>query len=140
MNINGSLPRSDEQLVLAVVESERTAMTRGDTDQYFAILTEDAVFLPPNTTAKKGEELRAWPRDFLDRFEVTWLSWVDGDTVVMGDIAYHDYAYSMKSTPRTAGEPVLGSGKGIEIYRREKGGDWKIVRNIWNSVPPQHDH
>ncbi len=110
-------------------------MRRGDCDQYFAILAADAVFLPPNTTGKKGEQLRAWLKDFLQHFTVEWLEIVDGETMVAGDFACHDYAYRMKSTPRTGGEPVFGRGKGLEVFRREPDGAWKIVRNIWNAVP-----
>ncbi len=46
MKITESLPRSDEQMVLTVIETEKSAMTRSDSLQYFAILTEDAVFMP----------------------------------------------------------------------------------------------
>lgn len=135
-----SFPRSHTQQVTAVTDLERSAMSRGDMDQYFAILAQDAVFLPPNTTAKTGEELRTWLKDFLDHFEITWAKWVDGETVVMGNLAYHDYAYSMKSTPRAGGEPVIGNGKGVEVFRREEDGTWKIVRNIWNAAPEPIGH
>lgn len=135
MQTTGPLPSSYSQQVIAVTDQEKAAMSSGDTDQYFAILAADAVFLPPSTTAKTGEALRAWLKDFLDHFEVEWLKCVDGETVVMGDCAYHDYAYRMKSTPKAGGEPVFGNGKGLHVLRREKDGSWKIVRNIWNATP-----
>ena len=55
--------------------------------------------------------------------------------MVVGNLAYHDYAYSMKSTPKAGGKPVLGNGKGVEVYRREADGKWKIIRNVWNATP-----
>ncbi len=122
------------QEVLAITNLEMAAMSRGDTGQYWAILAEDAVFLPPNATAKQGRALRIWLKDFLEQFAVEWLQTTDGETIVAGELAYHDYAYTMRSTPRAGGEPVIGHGKGLHVLRREEGG-WKIVRNVWNAVP-----
>ncbi len=125
---------SDAEAVLAVTKLEMYAMSRWDTQLYWSILAEDAVFLPPSTSAKWGKELRDWLKGFLNEYAVEWLETVDGETAVMGDMAYHDYAYSMRSTPRGRGEPVIGHGKGLHVLRREKDG-WKIVRNVWNATP-----
>ncbi len=135
MPSTGPLPSTYSDQVVAVAAAERTAMSRGDCHEYFALLAADAVFLPPNTTAKSGPELRAWLKEFLDQFDIEWLDWNDGEVVVSGNYAYHDYVYTMKSTPRSGGPPVIGHGKGLEIVRRESDGSWKIVRNIWNAVP-----
>ena len=125
----------DVQCVIAVTEVEALAMSSGEIDRYFAILADDAVFLPPSTTAKRGQELRLWLKDFLDHFGVQWLRFAHGETVVAGDLAYHEYEYSMMSTPRTGGEPAISHGKGLHVLRREPDGAWKVVRNVWNSVP-----
>lgn len=122
--------------VLAVTDEEMSAMASGDIHRYFSILADDAVFMPPNAPAKRGEELRCWLRDFLERFTTEWLYTADGETVVLGDLAYHDYIYSMRFTPKGGGEPGIGHGKGLHILRREPSGEWKIVRNIWNAAPP----
>jgi ketosteroid isomerase-like protein len=54
----------------------------------------------------------------------------------MGDLAYHDYSYSGRFTPKAGGEPGIGHGKGLQVLRREPDGAWKIVRNVWNAAPP----
>ena len=126
---------ADTQHAITATEEEMLAMSSGDIDRYFAILAVDAVLLPPNTTAKRGQELRSWLKDFLDHFGVQWLRFAHGETVVVGDLAYHEYEYSMKSTPKEGGEPAIGHGKGLHVLRREPDGAWKVVRNIWNSTP-----
>lgn len=110
-------------------------MSGGDLRRYFDLLAEDAVFMPPNSTSLRGDALRAWLKEFLDAFEVQWLEFTHGETVVAGDFAWHEYTYGMKSIPKAGGETIIGYGKGLHILRRDPAGAWKIVRNIWNAVP-----
>jgi ketosteroid isomerase-like protein len=121
--------------VLTPVEQEKTAVATGDAGRYFAALTDDAVFLPPNTTAKTGAELRSWLGAFVNDFRVDWLSFVSSEVEVFGDAAYHAYSYRWRVTPITGGEATVSSGKGVHILRRQADGSWKIAREIWNSSP-----
>jgi ketosteroid isomerase-like protein len=123
--------------VLAPVERERTAIATGDSAEYFAVLTDDAVFMPPNSMAKEGEDLRNWLGSFVRDFRVEWLSVVSTELEVVSDLAYHTFAYTWRVTPRNGGEGKISSGKGLHILRRQVDGCWKISREIWNGVPSQ---
>jgi ketosteroid isomerase-like protein len=120
--------------VVALSQREVDACAAGDIDLYRAILADDAIYMPPNTPPKAGAELRRWLGDFVENFTIEWLDFVHGETVVAEDLAFHDYAYRWKVTPKAGGQPVLGQGKGIHIARRQPGGSWKLVRNIWNAA------
>jgi ketosteroid isomerase-like protein len=124
---------SDE--VLAVVRREAAAMRDGSIDDFMALLTADAVLLPPDLLPKTGAELRGWLGAFLDRFGIEWLSLVDDETVVDGTLAYHVYSYTWRATPRDGGAPREASGKGLHILRRGEDGRWRIAREIWNPNP-----
>jgi ketosteroid isomerase-like protein len=126
----------DRKWVIEVADEEAGAMAAGDMHRYGAILADDAVFMPPNSAAKIGVELRQWLGDFLEQFSTEWLALAHGETVVVGDFAFHDYTYSMRFTPRAGGEPGVGHGKGLHVLRRQPDGSWKIVRNVWNAAPP----
>lgn len=102
---------------------------------YFAVLTADAIFMPPNSVAKAGEQLRAWLGSFVRDFEVEWLSFASAELAVVEDLAYHTFTYTWRVTPRAGGEGKVSSGKGLHILRRQADGCWKISREIWNSVP-----
>jgi len=101
--------------------------------QWSNFFTEDAVFLPPNTTAKEGRAaIEAWGRAFppftdfrLDPVEVTGV----------GDLAYVRGRYSI-SILVPGGPPVADSGKYIEVWRRQPDATWKISRDIFNSDLP----
>ena len=55
-------PEQERLPVLAAADQEASAISTGDAGFYFTILTEDAVFMPPNSMPKSGEELREWPK------------------------------------------------------------------------------
>ncbi len=121
--------------VVAAIEQERAAVVAGDLEAYLATLTGDAVFLPPNSDARSGAELRTWLGSFLRDYEVKWLSFASTEVTVAGDLAYHTFVFTWRVTPRAEGESRVQSGKGLHILRRQPDGAWKIAREIWNSVP-----
>jgi len=126
---------ADKQKVMEVAVREAAAMQSGDMNQYSAILCTDAVFMPPNLTAIEGDELRRWLREFIDHSAVEWPRFEHGATVVAGELAFHEYLYTMRVTPKAGGHAATGYGKGMQILRREADGSWKILRNIWNARP-----
>jgi ketosteroid isomerase-like protein len=125
----------DQRKVIAATDEEAAAIEGGDFIRYLAVLTDDALFMPPNSPAKAGEELRAWLRDFVDRYRVKYLKLTHDETVVEGDLAYHRFVYGWKVTPKAGGDTAVGHGKGMHILRRQADGAWKIAREIWNAIP-----
>ncbi len=121
--------------VIAAADEEAAAIRTGDAERYFAILTEDAVFMPPNLMPKTGDDLRQWLREFLNTVTVEYLSSRDGQTEIAGDLAYHEYSCSWRVTPKAGGPPSVAHFKGLHILRRLPGGSWKLSRNIWNVNP-----
>ena len=121
--------------VLAPIEQERSVVETGDADGYDAVLTDDAVFLPPGSPARTGDELRAWLGEFLRGYRVEWVRFVSTEVEVLGRVAYHAYSYTWRVTPRAGGDATVSSGKGIHILRQQPDGSWKIAREIWNSSP-----
>jgi ketosteroid isomerase-like protein len=85
-------PEVAREQVLAVLDQEVAAIGNDDIKAYHAILADDAVFMPPNLTAKEGDELRRWLADFLQGVTVRWLNLIHVDTTVMSDLAYHVFA------------------------------------------------
>jgi ketosteroid isomerase-like protein len=124
-----------EDQILAPIAEERSAIATGDAGRYFAALADNALFLPPNTSAKTGAELRAWLGAFVHDFRAEWLSFVSSEVQVFGEAAYHVYSYRWRVTPVGGGNVTVASGKGLHILRRQPDGQWKIAREIWNSTP-----
>jgi ketosteroid isomerase-like protein len=125
----------DRQRVIAVTDEEAAAIEASDFKRFLALLTDDALFMPPNLHTKAGEGLREWLRDFVDRYSVEYLKLTHDEMVVEGSLAYHRFVYGWKVTPKVGGETKVGHGKGMHILRRQPDGAWKIAREIWNAIP-----
>lgn len=127
----------DYDEVLRVAADEAAAIESGDAGKYLSLLAPDAVFLPQNDAVKTGADLRAWMRGFLERTRVHYLSFRHLETVVREDVAYHAYACRWTASPKTGGDTVETSLKGVQILRRQPEGCWKISVSIWNTDPVQ---
>ncbi len=125
----------DRQQVFALTEAEATAIEAGEADGYFALLSEDAVFMPPNVSSKTGDDLREWLRGFLERVTIKYVEFAHGETVIREDLACHAYTCRWTATPRSGGPPTSMAFKGMHILRRQRGGSWKISQSIWNTDP-----
>ena len=90
---NPTIDEVDLKAVLEPVDRERSAVALGDIDEYFAALTDDAQFMPPNSVAKGGEELRGWLAEFVRDFRVEWLAFSTAEAFGVADLAYHAFAY-----------------------------------------------
>ena len=121
--------------VLSVAKRESVLMSLGNIEGWLSLQAESAVYMPPNTPAKEGKVLHSWLSEFIQSSRVEWLDYIDGYTEISGNLAFHDYSYQWRVTPKDGGTPVIGHGKGIQILSRFSDGSWKIVRNIWNSNP-----
>lgn len=126
---------ADRQKVLATIDREIKAVSTRDAAAYFAIIDEEATFLPPNVEPKHGAELREWLRDCFERFTVEWLNFIHHETEIASDFAYHRYTYSWRLTPRSGGPAAVAHGKGLHILRRHQGAEWKVLCEIWNANP-----
>ncbi|MGE5326707.1 MAG: YybH family protein [Deltaproteobacteria bacterium] len=133
MSISATDPECRE--IFAVTEAETKAIEAGDFDAYMSLLTDDAVFLPQNDSAKSGDELRRWLREFLGRVAIKYAGFNHGETIVRDDLAFHFYTCSWTAVARSGGQPVRTAFKGMHILRRQPDGSWKISRSIWNTDP-----
>jgi ketosteroid isomerase-like protein len=132
--VSSELDRDREQ-VFAVTEAEARAVESGDAETYFSLLSDDAVFMPPNVTTKTGDGLRQWMSDFLNRVTIKYEDFSHGETVVREDLACHAYTCRWTATPKSGGPPTPMAFKGIHVLRRQPGGSWKISQSIWNTDP-----
>lgn len=133
--MTGANSETDLQKIIAVTDEEAAAIEAGDAQRYLALLADDALFMPPDSLAKQGEELREWLRGFVERFHVQYLRLTHDETFVERSFAYHRFIYGWTVTPRAGCVSLIGHGKGLHILRRQPDGAWKIAREIWNAIP-----
>ncbi|HYK87151.1 MAG TPA: DUF4440 domain-containing protein [Acidobacteriota bacterium] len=125
----------DVRAVFAVSDEEAAAIAAGDIVRYLPLLAEEAVFMPPNSPERSGEDLRRWLGEFLQNVAVVVHSSHHGETLVTGNMAFHVFRCTWTVSPKSDRKPSLLHFKGLHLLRRQLDGSWKITREIWNLSP-----
>jgi uncharacterized protein (TIGR02246 family) len=136
----GCRARSYEADVQALNELQSqvdSAIITGSTERYIALITEDAVLMPPNGPPVNGRDaIRSWSQTMSRQFRIQAYEASDEEVVVAGDWAFRRASVDWTVAPTAGGEPVRDLGKFIIIYRRQHDGSWRVARDIWNSSTP----
>ena len=107
-----------------------------DVERILAFWTEDATIFPPNAPAVQG---KAAIRDYVQKslaipgFQIQWRP-LSAATSADGTLGYTTGENAV-TVPGPEGKLVTITGRYTTVWRRERGGDWKCVVDIWNSGP-----
>lgn len=113
-----------------------TAINSNDLDTIMEILTDDVVFMAPNTPRLVGKQaVREWAQPYLEAYKIHWDK-TSLEFIVVGDWAFEQYAYIERDVARDGSGPLNDTGKGINIYHRDSDGVWRVARDAWNSDLP----
>jgi len=130
-------------------EQDKTAIRQLDEDWIKVMLSEkpdwdakipgyyaeDAVWMMANMPAAEGRAaikaaFSQWPP--MKDFKLTEVS-LEG----AGGLAYRHYTYVATMAMPGASEPITDRGKGIEVFKKQADGTWRVIRDIGNSdLPP----
>ncbi len=123
--------QADTAAVNDVRQQEVAAVSTGDTA--LAYMADDILFMPPNEPAVVGiAAARAWFGGLLRQFRAS-VSYTSTKVVFAGDLAVEQYTGTLTLTPVAGGQPTTEVFKGLHVYRRDAGGVWKMVHDVWNS-------
>ena len=126
-----------KEAIRAVSEAEFKAVAEGDVEGHLAVLGEGAVIMPPNQPAFfEKAAFASSSEQFYSQYEMTHFVHSREELVVAGEWAFERWTVSMAVAPRQGGEAVGDQVKGIHIFHRQPDGDWRLVRDIWNSDRP----
>ena len=124
---------------IRAVESEyEAALNADDGAAMTRLMTDDAVLMPANRSAVKGKEAIAEYRQASIGQQALQIVFSVEEVVVAGDWALLRYTSSGTQTLKADGQPRAVNGKGLTIFQRQAGGQWRIARRIWNAstTPP----
>ena len=112
------------------------AINSNDLAQFNAAITDDIVYLPPNSAALVGRAVVSdWVKGYLEAYQTVWVK-TSIEFIVRDDWAYERYSYRSVDTPRAGGPAdgtpvVTDTGNGINIYQRGADGKWRVARDGW---------
>lgn len=124
-----ALPMAPERPVAEVLDTWHLAAARADEDQYFSLMTADAVFLGTDATERWGrEEFRAWAHPYFAQGRAWSFRAVKRRVTLSRDqkVAWFDEELDT---------PNLGPARGTGVLVKE-GKDWKIAHyNLTVPIP-----
>jgi ketosteroid isomerase-like protein len=133
----GGMPQVDEAADIAAVEAVLTAelatIVAGDVAGNVALLTDEAIIMPPDDRPYERHEAEAFFTGMLEDYGVSAGEYVSHDIEVHGDVAIDYYRGELTMTPAGSDEAVFATMKGIHVLKRQADGSWKISHDIWNA-------
>ena len=128
-----------EQIRQADISWAKTVELK-DLDAQMELYSDDQIpiMMPPNSPIVKGKvELRTFIERNFNRsdFSVTWQP----DIVEVAESGDLGYAIGINEVIMndSTGQPIKVIGKYIEIWKKQKDGNWKCVANIFNTTSTQ---
>jgi len=127
---------ADEAVMHAATVTWAEAYNAGEVDRILTLYAEDAVVMPPNAPAAKGQAaIRAFLAEDSAAAKAAGLRMGLGEDGlgVSGNLAWHSGTYTVTD----AADAMADTGKWVEIWLKADG-KWHMIRDIWNSdtAPP----
>lgn len=125
---------ADEATVRAASAEWAKAAAAKDLEKTLSYYAEDAAMFPPNTPIVRGPDERR--REWTTLFSPNDLQFTNAATKVeasrSGDLAYETGTFE-EWFKNDEGQPVKLTGKYVVVWKKQPGGDWKAVVDIFNT-------
>ena len=113
------------------------AMTANDAVALGRVVTDDTVLMPPNEQPVAGRAaIVDWFAGVVRQARTTSVDVPQREVIVSGDHGIERGSYVWTVTPVAGGSPIVLRGNFLAVYQRQPDGEWRVIRNIWNSTLP----
>lgn len=130
-----ALAQSAGDAARAAHDAYVAAINSNDLGTFLGTVTDDIVFIPPESQVMSGKaEVAPWVAGYFEAIQTSWNK-QSVEFVVSENWAYEVYRYTAVDSPRTGGDSWTSTGHGLNIYRLETDGVWRVARDIWSSDP-----
>ena len=137
---------SQEQAPQIDLEAERSALmdadaawseTVGDVEKFVSFFAEGGRFLPPGQPLQEGKDAIREVASGLMSLPGLKLQWraTAAEVSASGDLGYTVGTYEM-SVNDAEGNPQTTIGKYLTAWKKQPGGQWKIVADCFNADAP----
>jgi ketosteroid isomerase-like protein len=127
----------DKEALLRVDREWAAAAAEGkDVERIVSFWSDDATVFPAGAPVVHGKPaIRAFVQESLATpgFHISWRS--DEASVNADGTLGYTIGTNALTVPGPDGKLITIAGRGVAIWRRLRGGEWKCVIDIWNSGP-----
>ena len=130
---------AERSALLAADAEAKEAAVRKDIEAWVSLLTDDAVWLPPNAPILTGKDAI---RSYIEKqfavpgFAVRFPGLSEAALSQAGDLGY-TYGTFELTVNDAEGNPITTKGKYLAIRKKQPDGTWKEVLSISNFERPQ---
>ena len=113
------------------------AMKANSADALGALVTEDAVLMPPHEQPVVGRQaIIEWFAGVVRQARTTGVDVPQREVIIAGDMAIERGSFVWKVAPVDGGAEIENRGSFLAVWQRQPNGPWVLMRNIWNSTLP----
>lgn len=136
-SVQGDSRAAEEAKLRALDEQWSATAARNDLEGTVAFYANNAVVLPPNAPiATDGKLIReSWAALLGPHNTVSWKA-SKAEVAASGELGYLYGTYSLALQGPKGGPPVSDTGKFVEIWKKQAGGEWKCIVDTYNSDLP----
>jgi ketosteroid isomerase-like protein len=130
--------RAAEEAKLRALDQQWSATAaRNDLEGTVAFYADNAVVLPPNApiAADRKSIRESWAGLLAPHNTVSWKV-SKAEVAASGELGYLYGTYSLALQDPKGGPPVSDTGKFVEIWKKQAGGEWKCIVDTYNSDLP----
>jgi ketosteroid isomerase-like protein len=130
----------DDTYAINVAKTEyREGFNTGDAERVVAVFAPEFTDNSDGRPSRYGKDGPAKLRNNLEGLFAeykTELNVIIAAIVLAGDLAYDYGWHELTLTPRNGGRPQLVRKRYLELWRKQKNGEWRIIRYIDNDDLP----
>lgn len=130
----------DETYAINVAKTEyREGFNTGNADRVLSVFAPEFTDNSDGRPSRYGSDAPIKLRRYLEQLFADYnahLSIIMAAIVISGDLAYDYGWHELTLRPRNGGVPQLIRKRYLELWRKQKNGEWRIIRYIDNDDLP----
>ena len=113
------------------------AINSGNLDAWMALWTDDGIQMFPGAPSRYGKkQIYAGMKPAFDQF-ILEMKILNEEFRVSGDLAFARGTYTESLIPKAGGEKENYDGKFLTVLEKQRDGNWKVIRDCFNSNVPE---
>jgi ketosteroid isomerase-like protein len=113
------------------------AAKAGDIEGMISVADDEVVIMSPNDSTLYGKnEWKEWLEEYFQYFRFTAFTEPERSIVFNGDFATECTVYMIAIAPVGGRSRIRDDGRFLTIWKRQRGGAWKMWQVMWNSTKP----
>jgi ketosteroid isomerase-like protein len=112
------------------------AINDGDSATLASLTLPEHIMIAPGRPPIVGKEANDAANARVAQMFRIEETWSPVETFISGDLAYQRGTFTVAATPKAGGTTRNTSGTFLRIYKRQRNGEWRMVRDMFNSDQP----